>query len=697
MPTPDSQSSQETQPAQPAAPAIPAINAKTQASLESFAKVAPDWFQRCTFVRANYDFFQNFFRRENLAKLEWPDIQQLGEHLHCFYTVALAKARALGKPNHPIQHYRDSFTDLAHGPGASAERVRRFTTEEKYKLDYFGSSAVSEIVGYLYPDEFIFWNSHDHDAAKYLELEIPKPVIKDVVGRMEAFRDGTRATAHAYEQIVGRQTTLPLNLEVDQFFSWICQTILKVPDITPDPTPRHWLYAPGENARYWDECQKIGVMSIGWDELGDFNAYDDAGAMLEKMKSLWPAEDKEPTNNAKTCWNFFARIKPGDIIFAKQGTDTLLGIGEVTGDYRFDQTRQGHRHLRDVKWTATFKKQLPADAKNFPLKTLTRIKDPQQLELLLKLAKSPEIPEKTKSEPYTLDDAKQDLFMEKTTLEKILARLKRKKCLILQGPPGVGKTFVASRIACALMKEQDGNRIETVQFHPTYSYEDFVQGYRPDPNGKSPFARKNGIFYEFATKARKDPDRDYVFIIDEINRGNLAKIFGELLMLIEADKRSEKHALRLAYHDENTDTEPFFLPPNLHIIGMMNTADRSLAMVDYALRRRFAFVTLAPVFSSDSPTADFKAWLKKRKAPDSLIDKIVTRISRLNQAIAKERSLGSKFEIGHSYFCPDNNLESDDAWNAWYDEVIDGEIRPLIEEYFEDGKIAEEHIKELTR
>ncbi len=285
--------------------------------------------------------------------------------------------------------------------------------------------------------------------------------------------------------------------------------------------------------------------------------------------------------------------------------------------------------------------------------------------------------------PFTKDDALAGLFMSPDELDTILSRLKRKKALILQGPPGVGKTFIARRLAFALMGKRDERRVAMVQFHPSYGYEDFVQGFRPTRTG---LERRDGVFHQFARLARNDPDRDWFFIIDEINRGNLAKIFGELLMLIESDKRGPAHAIPLTYSEGPDET--FHLPANLHFIGTMNTADRSLAMVDYALRRRFAFVTLEPAL--DSPA--FAAWLRERSASDELIARIRAKVGTLNAVIEKERDLGPGFRIGHSFFCPQEGHPPDEAW---YREVIAGEIQPLLEEYFDSRERVEKLVAEL--
>jgi len=289
--------------------------------------------------------------------------------------------------------------------------------------------------------------------------------------------------------------------------------------------------------------------------------------------------------------------------------------------------------------------------------------------------------------PYTLADALDGLFMPAAQFSEAVQLLRHKQNIILQGPPGVGKTFMAKRLAFVLMGEKAEERIESVQFHQSYSYEDFIQGIRPNPRGG--FALKDGLFHRFCRRASRDTENPYVFIIDEINRGNLSKVFGEAMMLIEADKRGQE--VLLAYSDEG---ETFTIPANVHIIGTMNTADRSLAMVDYALRRRFCFVDVPPAFSTEEGTKRFGELLLGNGAPPQLVREIVEKMRTINKKIEEDtKSLGREYELGHSYFCEPRPEHYD---KEWLGRIVRYELAPLLREYWFDARDkAEDLVKAL--
>jgi 5-methylcytosine-specific restriction protein B len=432
------------------------------------------------------------------------------------------------------------------------------------------------------------------------------------------------------------------------------------------PQMRYWIYAPGDNSSKWDEFYAQGIMAIGWDELGDLKQYPSKDAMKVKMKQVY-GEEYSYKNSAHATWQFANELHPGDIVYAKKGMHKVVGRGVVESEYSFDPSREEFRHVHKVKWTNNGEWVHPGQA---VMKTFTDITPyieyVQKLETLF-ISESPQIAIEEEKEifyaPYSEDDFLREVFMDSEKYDTLVSLLKHKQNLILQGAPGVGKTFAAKRLAYSIMGVKDTSRVMMIQFHQSYSYEDFIMGFRPTKDG---FELTPGPFYQFCKNAQDDDERDYFFIIDEINRGNLSKIFGELLMLIEKDKRDEK--LRLLYANEL-----FSVPKKLHIIGMMNTADRSLAMIDYALRRRFAFFEIEPAF-------DLEGFKDMMVTPDNpKFNRLVERIKELNVFISNDESLGNGFRIGHSYLCT-----NDPVTDEWLTAVVHYELLPLLNEYWFD-------------
>ena len=427
----------------------------------------------------------------------------------------------------------------------------------------------------------------------------------------------------------------------------------------------YWIYSPGDNASMWDEFYKFSIMGIGWDDVTDLKGFSSKEEIKEYMKKVYDPSYSYK-NNAHCLWQFANEIKVGDVIFVKKGMHKIIGKGIVTSDYIYDTSRSTYKHIRKVDWQNKGEWEHPGQA---VMKTLTNISAyPDYVQKLLALFAediSEEVSEQKeiKYPLYSKDDFLNEVYMDEDTYNTLTELLEAKYNVILQGAPGVGKTFAAKRLAYSIMGQKDTSRVAMVQFHQSYSYEDFIQGYRPSKDG---FELENGTFYKFCKEAEEDNERPYFFIIDEINRGNLSKILGELMMLIEKDKRGEK--IKLLYSNEW-----FTVPQNVRIIGMMNTADRSLALMDYALRRRFAFFDFAPAFSSEG----FKNYLAEKNSQK--LESLITAVESLNNTISSDESLGDGFRIGHSYFCTDGEITDE-----WLKSVVEYEVIPLIKEYWFD-------------
>ena len=431
-------------------------------------------------------------------------------------------------------------------------------------------------------------------------------------------------------------------------------------------TIRYWVYAPGEGSYMWDDFYKRGVMAIGWNEIGDLSLFKNKSEIKEAMKKIY-GPNLSYQNATHATWQFANEMKVGDIIFVKKGRSQLIGRGIVTSDYFYDSEAEEYNHIRTVNWTHHGEWSYPGKA---AMKTLTDVTPyidvVEKLKNIFDDGTSEDVEEVEKSySSYTKEDFLNDVFMSEEEYERLRSVFVFKKNIILQGAPGVGKTYAAKRLAYSLIGEKNAERVKMVQFHQSYSYEDFIMGFRPSDIG---FELRKGTFYNFCKRAELDAVNDYFFIIDEINRGNLSKIFGELFMLLENDKRGA--SLQLVYSDEK-----FSIPDNLYIIGMMNTADRSLAMLDYAVRRRFAFVELQPGFDTDG-FKTYQSNINNRK-----LDNLIACVKNLNYAIATDESLGEGFCIGHSYFC---NLTPESVNDQVISNIVEYELIPLLKEYWFD-------------
>ena len=457
---------------------------------------------------------------------------------------------------------------------------------------------------------------------------------------------------------------------------------------------QHWLYTPGEGAARWEEFRTAGIMALNWDRVGDLASFPDKESLLDALYTHYGDWGGRPRKAADSVWDYIHAMKPGDIVYVRRSFNEIVGRGVVRSDYRYDEDRSSFRAVRDVEWTHVGSWPLEQRIGRLMLQRLTENTKytPDQLNALIGIEDShspSSVDERCGNndldeadEHYTSADFLDEVFLRPEDLEQMLGLLRRKKNLILQGAPGTGKTFAAKRLAYALMGQTDDSRVEVVQFHQSTVYEDVVVGLRPTAEGG--FAAAEGVFARFCRRAAADPGRDYVFIIDEINRANISKAFGELLMLIEAEHRGE--ALRLPVSGELLS-----VPKRLHIIGMMNTADRGLALIDYALRRRFAFFEMRPAL-------DHPGFLRHVEAVGSArLEALVDVVRRLNQRIAEDEALGSGFQIGHSYLClPAAGPENPAGTDADVTSVVRYELEPLVREYWFDNPAAmDESIHEL--
>jgi len=443
------------------------------------------------------------------------------------------------------------------------------------------------------------------------------------------------------------------------------------------PSDAFWKIAPGEEASMWEDCLDGGLICIGWDQLGELTKYPNEAALRVAFKEIGDKGVKgyQKVGQVSTQLIPFRDLKPGALILANRGITSILGLGKVTEPYFYDDTRSSYKHCVSVEWYDTNTRSLFSardwdDVKTFPFSTMKSLSRTEFQRLAALPAEdalqddSVLVDEKTEMSNGPYESLTSSTYLPIEFFSDCEHLLRTKQQIILQGVPGTGKTFVADKLATWWAGSE--KRTEIVQFHENYGYEDFMQGIRPEPDstGSVSFRLRNGVFMDFCEKARLDDGNRYVLIIDEINRGKPTRVFGELLYLLEY--RDKKMRLQSGEH--------FSIPANVFLIATMNTIDRSIALVDYALRRRFAFLSLSPI--EGTQTVVLRKWFHKHQIQNA--EAIERLFLALNQR-ASERD--PSLMVGHSYFmdqsfASNGTVTDEDLKHLWRYYIM-----PLLAEY----------------
>ena len=668
---------------------------KLERYLKEFAQIAAGWFEEAVWLRQRYDFFQSFFRAEKLQGAEWEDFQKLRGNIHSFAELKLAGAKALGHKNHTIEHYRRSFLHLAHGEGDLFDRVSDFDSSGEYRVKYFGQGAISEMVGYLFAEDVMFFNRRDVHGAKFFGIERERKRGEKLGHRLRSFTSAVQPVAEAYEKTVGWKTVLPHFLEVDQFFSWLYETHNKAVegDTAPEPpapadpevvsgdtrsaAPLNLvLYGPpGTGKTYQTVNLALGICLPGQpipeerrQAIAEFRRLREQGRVEfvtfhqsygyeEFVEGIRPETVKDDMGATSLTYDVqpgvFKRISLAAKEALKEGRQRYAFVPNKTVAWKMslgDSTRADEAHIFETCVNEGLLMLGYGQGLDF---TGCDTRDAVTEKLREKL---PDIPDND----YNI-----------TSVHRFKNEMAEDHLVVVSD--GNKKFRAIGRVAgpYAFRPDLEFYQVRTVEWLRVVEESLPAEQILKVNFSQMTMYRLNHAILkaeamqELLAGAKTPGERNHVLVIDELNRGNVSKILGELITLLEPDKR-------LGAENELTATLPysgdeFGVPPNLYVIGTMNSADRSIAFIDTALRRRFQFREVPP--DSDVLRAEMPdGGVVEGVDVPALLDVINDRIELL---------FDRDHILGHSYFIRVESLEQ-------LKQVFLEKVLPQLQEYFYD-------------